>query len=234
MQKIVIHSNPHLENQIESSGWLKQGFERHGLDYEVTADKHKPADIHVVQGPHYAFNEWLGKPNVIWLDRCFYGHHRFDLSIGWLNPDGSRDFKNKNKTAGKGDLPELKPQKTKRDCAIVFGDFAMDPKPLVQYARREFGRTYYKPHPAEQGQVSPVLAPKWTLEQCWAIGDVAVGHSSTVLAEAMLNGLHVHSTDPNHVCQDVGTNRESWLNRLSWAQWNHFEIVNGDFWEHLC
>ena len=231
--EVVIHSNPNLSNQIESSGWLKAGFERHGLSCEVTADRCQPADIHVVQGPHYAFDVWLGKPNVIWLDRCFYGHYRYDLSIGWLNPDGSRDFKNKGMSFGKGDLPELKPKKEGRDCAIVFGDYGMDPTQLVQYARREIGRTYYKPHPAESGQVSPVLAPKWTLSQCWEIASHAVGHSSTVLVEAELNGLNVYTTDTHHVCQNI-TDRGQWLKDLSWAQWNFEEIVNGDFWDHLC
>ncbi len=233
MVRVVIHSNPHLSNQIESSGWLKQGFDRHGLDCEITAEIQKIADIHIVQGPHYAFDAWLGQSNVIWLDRCFYGHHRFDLSIGWLNPDGSRDFKNKNMNFGKGELPELKPRKDKRDCVIVFGDYGMNPKALIEYSRIHFGRTYYKPHPAESGQVSPVLAPKWTLGQCWEIANVAVGHSSTVLVEAELNGLHVYTTDPHHVCQDI-TDREQWLIDLSWAQWGYTEIVNGDFWEHLC
>ena len=232
MVSVVIHSNPHLPNQIESAKWLKQGFDRHVLGCVITADKHLEADIHVVQGPHYAFNEWLGKPNVIWLNRCYYGHHRFDLSIGWLKPDGSRDFKNKNMSSGKGKLPELKPKKTRQECAIVFGDHGMNPKKLIEYSRIHYGRTYYKPHPADMGQVSPVLAPKWTLEQCWAIADVAVGHSSTVLVQAELNGLHVYSTDENHVCQNID-DRTAWLNDLSFAQWGHTEIMKGDFWEHL-
>ena len=232
MVSVVIHSNPTLPNQIESALWLKRGFDRHGLDCEITADKHKQADIHVVQGPHYAFNEWLGKPNVIWLDRCFYGDHRYDLSIGWLNPDGSRDFKNKDMSCGKGDLPELKPQKTRRECAVVFGDYGMNPTELVKYAQINFGRTYYKPHPAERGQTSPVLAPKWTLDECWEIADCAVGHSSTVLVTAELNGLHVYTTDTHHVCQGI-ENREQWLVNLSWAQWNSDEICYGDFIDHL-
>ena len=232
MVSVVIHSNLYLANQVESAGWLKQGFDRHGLDCEVTSDRRQPADIHVVQGPWYAWNQWLGQDNVIWLDRCFYGHHRFDLSIGWLKPDGSRNFKNQNMQAGKGKLPELKPPKKGRDCAVVFGDYGMHPKHLVEYSRLHFGRTYYKPHPADTGQVSLVLAPKWTLEQCWAIADVAVGHSSTVLVEAELNGLYVYTTDPYHVCQDI-SDREQWLIDLSWAQWSFEEIVNGDFWEHL-
>ena len=237
MVRVVVHCNRHLSNQVESADWLQQGFERHGLDCEITADRNRSADIHVVQGPHYAFDVWLSQStgrNVLWLDRCFFGHYRYDLSIGWLNADGSRDFKNKNMSFGKGELPELKPKKEGRDCAIVFGDYGMDPKPLVQLARREFGRTYYKPHPAETGQTSPCLAPKWSLSQCWELANVAVGHSSTVLVEAELNGLHVHSTDPHHVCQSTELEgRQVWLNRLSWSQWSMEEIVNGDVWEHL-
>ena len=115
---------------------------------------------------------------------------------------------------------------------MVCGDFGMDPRELVRYSQINFGRTYYKPHPANTGQKSPVLSPKWTLEQIWSIANVAVGHSSTVRVEAELNGLYVYTTDPNHVCRDI-TDREKWLVDLSWAQWTFEQIVNGDFWEHL-
>ena len=228
MVSVVIHSNPHLENQIESSGWLKQGFERHGLDCEVTADKHKPADIHVVQGPHYAFNEWLGKENVIWLDRCFYGDSRFDLSIGWLNPDGSRDFKNKGMAAGNGDLPELKPMKEQWESAVVFGDYGK----MNQAEHWEIdARVLYQPvylrfHPADMHSF-------YSLADMWERCDSAIGGKSTVLVDAAINGLHVKSYDPLHVARDI-KDRAQWLTDLSWAQWNHEQIMNGDFWEHLC
>ena len=228
MVSVVIHSNQHLKNQQESSGWLKQGFERHGLDCEVTADKHRPADIHVVQGPHYAFAEWLGKENVIWLDRCFYGDSRFDLSIGWLNPDGSRDFKNKNKTVGKGALPELKPMKTERQAAVVFADYGrmIQAEHWAIDARVKYKPVYTMYHPAD-------LHNFYTLADMWERCDVAIGGTSTVLVDAAINGLHIKQCDPLHVCQDIGSDRDTWLARLSWAQWNHTEIVNGNFWEHL-
>ena len=229
--KIVIHSNPYLANQIESAGWLKQGFDRHGLDCEITADKHKAADIHVVQGPHYAFNEWLGKPHVLWLNRCFYGDSRYDLSIGWLNANGSRDFKNQDKTEPNGTLPELQPMKTKQESAVVFGDYNQEVQArhwLVD-AREKYSPVYLKYHPASSQQHNFNLRIKDAWQRC----DVAIGGESTVLVEAAIEGLHVISHDFWHVVQDICGDRQSWLTRLSWCQWNHRAIQNGDFWEHL-
>jgi hypothetical protein len=225
--KIVIHSNPGLANQIESSGWLKSGFERHGLDCEVTADRYKPADVHVVQGPHYAWDEWLGKENVIWLDRCFYGSSRFDLSIGWLNADGSRDFKNKGMAAGNGDLPELKTMKPHQESAVVFADYGkMDQARHWEVdARSKYFPVHLRFHPADMQSIYP-LADMW--QRC----DVAIGGTSTILVEAAINGLHIKQCDPLHVCHEMG-DRAQWLTDLSWAQWNHTEIINGNFWEHL-
>ena len=231
---VVIHSNPTLPNQIESSGWLKQGFERHGLNCEITADKYKQLQlhdqpvIHVVQGPHYAYNEWIGKPNVIWLNRCFYGDSRFDLSIGWLNADGSRDFKNKNMSVANGELPELKPMKPQQQSAVVFADYGKvnQAQHWEVDARYEYFPVNLHFHPADM-QNFRTLTDRW--DRC----DVAIGGTSTVLVEAAINGLHVKSFDPLHVCQNM-TDREQWLTDLSWAQWNHEQIMNGDFWNHLC
>ena len=225
---VVIHSNTNLPNQIETSGWLKQGFERHGLDCEVTADRSKPADIHVVQGPHYAFSEHLGKPNVIWLDRCFYGDARFDLSIGWLQPDGSRWFKNEGMATSNGELPELKTMKPHQESAVVFADFGkMDQgKHWEVNARTKYFPVHLRFHPADMENFYP-LADMW--ERC----DVAIGGTSTILVDAAINGLHIKQCDPLHVCAGM-TDRAQWLTDLSWAQWNFEYIVNGDFWEHLA
>jgi len=227
---VVIHTNTGLANQRETAGWLKQGFERHGLTVQITADKYAPGDLHVVQGPHYCYQEWLGKPNVLWLNRGFYGDARFDLSIGWLNRDGSRDFRNADKTEPNGTLPPMKAQKTRRETCIVFTDYGQRPESLMDYAAQHFSpwQTVHRPHPAEYPERS--FAP---LAGVWPHRDVAIGHASTVLVEAVLNGLHAIALDPRHVCNDMEEDRESWLIRLSWAMWNHTEIINGNFWSHL-
>jgi hypothetical protein len=76
------------------------------------------------------------------------------------------------------------------------------------------------------------MSPPWTLADCWAIGDIAVGHATGVLIQAVINGLMVFSTDPRHVVNDCA-DRAGWLRRLSWAQWHHTDIQNGKFWEYL-
>jgi len=228
--QVVIHSNPHLANQIESAGWLKQGFEACGEKVEITAERRKGGDIHVVQGPHYALNDWYGKENVIWLDRCFYFDSRYDLSIGWLNSDGSRDFKNQNKTQPNGPLPELKPLKKTQDRAIVFTDYGQRPDSMMAWAKGRYKVLEHRPHPAERPEQSCAA-----LGSIWSRFEVAIGHSSTVLVEAAIRGLEVVSFDPRHVCQGLKTMyRKPWLTKLSWAQW-HFDtgIQSGDFWEHL-
>lgn len=229
---MVIHTNLNLPNQVETAGWLQEGFRRHGIDAEVTGDRYKSSTIHVVQGPWYCYDHWLGEPNVLWLDRCFYGHPRFDVSLGWLRPDGSRDFKNHGMAVPRASLPVLKKQKPTRRCAVVFADYGEDCKEKVKQARREYDSVFFRPHPADNKNDTPVMTLKGDLEAVWEIADVAIGHSSTVLVEAMINGLYVESSDPLHVCQGV-TDREQWLTNLSWAQWDHEALKRGEFWEHL-
>ena len=234
MVSVVIHSNPTLANQIESASWVRTGFLAHGIDAEITADKHKEADVHVIQGPHYCYSEWLGKPNVIWLNRAFYGHPRFDLSLGWLRPDGSRDFKCCGATVPNGTLPVLKPRKDSRRCAVVFGDYGSSALQMVTKARQEYDSVFFRPHPAQSEEDTPVMTLKGDLAAVWEIADVAIGGTSTALVEAIIEGLHVESTDPHHVCQSLNGDRQAWLTELSWCQWSHRDIQSGKFWEHLC
>lgn len=234
MVRVVIHSNPALPNQIESAGWLRKGFLRHGVDAIVTPDRTMAGDVHVIQGPHYAYKEWLGKSNVLFLNRCFWGHPRYTLSIGWLNTDGTRNFQwSDTPRRSIPDLKEMKPEKRPiEQCAVYFGDFGEDPTNRIRETLKKYGRTYYKPHPADKRQ-SIVLSPDWTLNEIWEIADVAVGGASTVLIDALVNGLHVDCWDEkNVVSQDC--DRETLMARLSWADWSHLEIQRGDFWEHLC
>jgi hypothetical protein len=235
MVSVVIHSNPSLDNQRETAGWLKEGFKKHGLNAHITASKDAPGDVHVIQGPWYAYNEWLGKDNVLWLNRCFYGHPRWDVSIGWLKPDGTRDFCNFDMAYPNGDMPELKPMKGrtgKRACAMVFADYGQDPAKMIFEARNKYGRVYCRHHPADRFTTSPAMNPQWSLEMVWDMCDVAVGQSSTALVDAAINGLHVDCPD-SHVCADIHDDRQLWLTDLSWAQWHYTQVQSGEFWEHL-
>ena len=237
MVSVVIHTNMGLANQRESAQWVQTGFLAHGIDAEITADKHKEADVHVIQGPHYCFNEWLERSadyRVLFLNRTFYGHPRFDLSLGWLRPDGSRDFKIHGVTAPKGTLPVLKPKKDRRRCAVIFGDYGSSALQMVTKARQEYDSVFFRPHPAQSQEDTPVMTLKGDLTAVWEIADVAIGGTSTALVEAAINGLHVESTDPLHVCQSINGDRQAWLTKLSWCQWSSSEIESGKMWNHLC
>lgn len=232
--KVCIHTNSHLPNQVETAGWLKAGFAAHGIDAEITADKTKDADVQVVQGNWYCLDYWQprsDKSRVLYLSRCFFGSPRFDVSMGWLRPDGSRDFVNDSVADPKGTLPRVKRVKEGRRSAIVFYDYGKDHSEQVQDARLRFDSVFCRPHPA-QNRETPAMNIR-DLDACWALGDVALGHASTVLVDAVINGLHVESTDPRHVIHKLNGDRERWLAWLSWAQWNYTELVAGDFWSHL-
>jgi len=219
---VVVHTSP-LPHQKEFAGYLERGFKRHGLSVEVTADIHAEGDIHVIQGPHYAYSTWIGKPRVLFLDRCFYGDSKKDVSLGWLRPDGSRDFMNHAMPEPNGRLPELKPEKT-GDKTIVFADYGKRNRAVTAAITHD--TEHIRLHPAEGRDHGP-------LEAVWRDFDVAVGGSSTVLVEAAINGLRVISYDPRHVCQNIADRRQ-WVTDLSWAQWHYDQIANGRFWEHLC
>ena len=234
MASVVIHTNTGLQNQRECAAWLAEGFKRHGVTVDVTADRCRPADVQVVQGPWYCLDYWQPRSadhRVLWLNRCFYGDGRFDLSLGWLRPDGSRDFRIDGAADAKGTLPELKPRKERDRCAVVFADYGRDPRPDVIEARQNYQAVFFRPHP-QQDVDTKAITLKCPLSHVWELGDVAIGHSSTVLVEAEINGLKVISSDPLHVVHHDG-DRQAWLNRLSWAQWNHEELQRGEFWEHL-
>lgn len=232
--RAVIVTNPNLRNQTVYADHLKAGFERHGLEAEITSKVHRQGDVTVVQGPHYALKEHTGGKNVLFLNRCFYFDDFDNVSIGWLNSDGSRFFLNDWKTEPNGDLPELKPLKTRNYAAIVFGDYNRDASEEVRIVRKQWSAGYFKAHPASSDCTLPrgIMPVDWDLRTCWKMADAAVGHQTTALVDARINGLEVISTDRNHVVQGSG-DRESWLIRLSWAQWHHSHIRDGAFFEHL-
>ena len=214
---IAIHTNMGLANQIESAGWLQSGFKAHGINAEITADKNKAADIHVIQGNWYAYNEWLARSateKVLFLNRCFYGDARFDVSLGWLRPDGSRDFMNHGMVWAKGLCPIVRPRKELRRCAVIFADYGKDPRAMVEDARMRYDSVFFRPHPA-QARETPVMTLRGALDTVWDIADVAIGGTSTVLVEAAINGLQVETTDPLHVVN--GYQEPGWLTDLSWA-----------------
>lgn len=232
-ESIAIHTNFSLAHQIKWAKALQDGFIKHGYKSEITAGKTTGADIHVVQGPWYCFKQLRYEPRVIYLDRCFFGDTEFYCSLGWLRPDGSRDFLNENSPPGRFH-GEVLPWKQEERNALILCDFGDKPNHLIQQARHRFGAYAIRHHPAE-GFTQPPLQEHFD----WA--DVVLGHSTTTLVDAVLHGIPVICSDARHVIAPVSVlagklfrgDRTQWLNDLSYTQWHLHELRDGTAWEHL-
>lgn len=232
MVAVVIHANPSQAHQVEFGAALWEGFKVHGIEATVTSDRRTTGDIHVVQGPWWCLQSHKHLPWVLHLDRAYYGDPFQNVSLGWLKPDGGREFRNRRKLEPKGEPPLMWPRKDYQGTCIVFGDYARDMREEVKLARAQHERVWFKPHPAEHIIESPCITFDGDLDLCWNFASAAVGHASSVLVDAERHGLAVTSTDPGHVVHHDG-DREAWLKRLTWTQWHIDECASGAFWEHL-
>ena len=125
---IAFHVNPQQPHQIEHSEWFKEGFGHYGLELDITTDIYKPADIHIVSGPHYAKTQWLGHPDVILIDRSYIPKHHVKtsrwaseewISVGWMNERGGRDF-----LSGSGREPVRVENRSAERGTIFLADYA--------------------------------------------------------------------------------------------------------------
>jgi len=224
---VVIHANPALQHQQDFAVAMAQGFKAHGLTARITPQRRCEADLHVVLGPWYALKENQHQ-RILYADRCFYGDARWTISLGWRDK-GIRDFMNRGMAAAKGSIPRLAPRKAQCRHAVIFADYGEinQARHWVVDAREQYEQVYFREHPDDRH--SPYF---YTLDELWKRCDVAIGGTSTVLVEAVLNGLHVETYDPYHVCRDI-SDRQQWLTDLSWAQWTIDECAAGAFVEHL-
>lgn len=230
---VLMHYNSRLAHQVRHA----EAFKAAGV--EVTPSPEGEADIHIVSGPYFALPRWREHPNVILLDRAFYGDPEY-ISLGWLNPDGSRQFALGDAARFK---PELRPWKTWNfgECrALVLPDYEQDSAELEAICENRFDHVTVRRHPAEKGLKSGEQ-PEVSLASQLADHDVAIGHSSTALFEAVVAGLPTICLDPKNVVAEVAQtdpeklllrpDRQAWLHRVSWMQWNHDEF--GEALEHL-
>jgi hypothetical protein len=226
MVSVVMHFNPKLPHQVRHA----EAFMAAGV--KVTPFPHGDADVHIVSGPYFALPTWRDHPNVIWLDRAFYGDPEY-VSIGWLNPDGSRTFATGDAPRFK---PELKPWKSwnPNDCRVlILPDYQQDAAELMASVDDVYETITVRRHPAESGLKSGEQ-PSVSLASELETNDYAIGHSSTALFDAVVAGLPVLCTDPLNVVAEVAQtdmgallrrpDRTDWLHRVSWMQWNHDEF----------
>ena len=208
---IVFHVNPSQAHQREHGEWLKRGFKRHGLELEITSDRFKEADIHIVSGPHYAKDNWLYHPRTLLIDRAYYHQIKSGqwvsedwISIGWMREDGGRLFK-----SGTGREPPT-PKDRKSTGGTIF---------LADYDGPVEQADTVRLHPAREKHSE-------SLSDALSRHARAVGYSTTALVTAGLEGLEVICKDSRNIMSEP-----NWLELLPYADWNYSEIESGSFFE---
>lgn len=208
---VAIHTNTTLKHQVEAAENLKAGFEVHGDQAVITPRIDYTADLHVVMGPHYAKNHYLGHSNVILLDRCYYRGDPEHVSLGWMNAEGGRDF-----VSGGNSRPGPEPAPLKMGSRSIFLQDWHGP-----YDERIDKADKIRKHPAEEADKTP-------LETVLESYDIAIGYRTTSLVTAALMGLRVICRDRQNIVAN-----SNYLELLPWADWSHDEIREGKAWEHL-
>ena len=197
----------------------------------ITADRDAGGDIHIVLGPHYAMAQWIGKPNVIRLDRCFYGDTTQCARVGWLHADGSQTFARGYTRP----VPAVKDWRTNGNTALILADWGQSVKSIVSEAQSYFSEVRVRLHPANK-QTSE------SLSDSIARADAVIGTAGTAQIQAILDGVPTTCLDPRHIARPVTAHvigdiimpdRSAWLRDLAYAQWSHDEMKSGEAWEYL-
>jgi len=198
---------------MEHGEWLQAGLAAHGLTLNITPDVGRPADIHIVSGPHYAKQQWLDHPRVLLLDRAYYHGEKSGrwasmdwVSLGWMTPDGSRTFRR-----GTGRRAPVIQDNAADEGVIFLADFdgPVEPADTVRL------------HPAHGKHAEGLLDALRRHRK-------AVGYGTTALVTAALEGLEVECKDAGHILR-----QPDWINLLPYADWRFNEIASGGAWEHL-
>ena len=210
---VVIHINPGQKNQIEHAQWLSKGLKRHNMIAQVTGNIYERGDIHIVSGPHWAKDHWVGHPRTVLLD-CAYYHPGVSgkwksmdwVSLGWMNAEGGRDF-----VAGTGREPPV-PTTCKSDTGTIF---------LADYVGPVEKADTVRLHPSREKHDE-------SLPDALSRHKTAVGYTTSALVMAGLMGLETVCKDDRNIMA-----QPDWLELLPYADWHNEEISSGEAWEHL-
>ena len=233
---ILFHYNSRLQHQCDHAHAFIKGCK----DVLVTDKPDGDADIHIISGPHFAYNQWKHHDKVLMIDRAYWGDPDC-VSIAWLQPDGTRKFASGEARRDKPTLYEWKPTwsipSLKEIRCIVLADYGQDVTETVKQASKRFPSVQVRLHPADCKEPRPL-----TLEDDVKWADVIVGHSSSALFEAIRYGTPVICTDPNNPVMPVSAamhetlyrgDRSKWLHDMSYKQFSLSEIADGTAWELL-
>lgn len=235
MQK-VIHFNPRLQHQVDHA----MAFQKAG--FGITSDPNDVADIHVISGNWYAYSQWRDHPRCLMIDRAFWGDSEGYVSIGWLQPDGSRKFATGTEPRPH---PEHRGWKQGWDVSpssalscLILADYNQDIDPIVEEARKHYVQVEVRHHPQDQRRGKFDRIPL-EIQVGWY--DCAICTGGTAGFEAIMAGVPTICLDPTSPLMPVCTSEiggklyrgdtSDWLHDLSYAQWRIDEIPQA--WELL-
>lgn len=206
---VAVHTNTGLAHQVRNARALVAGLRVHGLAAVIT-DADAQADIHVVQGPWYALERWRHHPNVLYIDRAYWGDPQC-LSIHWLY----RGEKWRTHHTARRYHPELQPTKH-WGRSIYLCDYGQKPEGVYDSVRA---------HPADKPS-------HWSLAADLAEHGIAIGKRTTALVDAAIAGLTVFTEDVHSPVYEISGApwlRGSWINAMAWHNWSLAEISTGVF-----
>ena len=213
----VIHANAGIGYQVKYAQALRAGFAAHGIQAEISTKADTPGTLHVVMGPHFAFERWKYH-NTLYIDRAYWGDPD-SVSVHWLR--GGEKLFEWCLNMPPRPTPELQPMRTGPDRLIYLCDYGKPPQRPYDAFRR---------HPTETQDSTP-LAKALEGFTC------AAGQRTTALVDAAIMGLHVYTTDTASPVWAIGGPergpRDAWLKSLAWHNWHIEEIEQGLAWDHL-
>jgi hypothetical protein len=211
---VTIHINPKQPHQQEHGQWFLKGFKRLGIKAEVTTSISRESDVHIVSGPHFAKDRWLGHPRTILLDRAYYRDGSKpsgmasmpDISLGWMREDGGRIFE-----LGSGRNPPTPKDRPSYGGTIFLADYGgpIERADTIRY------------HPADK-------RPGNTLSEALRGHRTAIGYQTTALVTAALEGLEIVCKDKRNIMFE-----KNWLQLLPYADWHYSEIESGEALDFL-
>ena len=234
MSQGTMHYNPSVQHQVD----FANAFRACGFD--VTTSQNEQADTHVIYGPHYCLGHLRKHPRVLYIDRAWWGHDDTQpgdghVSIGWMQPDGSRKF-------ASGDVPretpEMEPWKAREDSCLILADYMQKTSDIALSAVSRFRHVNVRLHPANDTERHTVR-----LQDAIRLHDVAIGHAGTSIFESIRMGVPTICTDPRNPCAPVCSrnvddelyrgSRDAWLRDMSYKQFSLAEIADGTAWNLL-
>jgi len=174
---------------------------------------------------------WIGQPDIILLDRCYYGDTNQVARLGWLRPDGAQTFA----TGYSRPVPGIKNWRNGGNRALVLADFGQDASNIVAEARGYYSEVRLRLHPSNH-------KPHESLGDSVSWADAVIGTAGTALIQGILEGVPTTCLDPRHIARPVSSHvigevwmpdRTDWLRDLAYAQWSHDEMKSGEAWEAL-